>query len=96
MADDNLSIKVSIGNRIYPLTILRTEEENVRKAAKLVNENIKELEQKYAVKDIQDLLAMAALFYANKVVLKANTGHDFSSDHLNDLHDKIADHLNNL
>ncbi len=68
-----LSIKVTLANRVYPLTIARGEEEYIRKAAKLVNENIKELELNYAVRDRQDLLAMTALFYATKDVEKADT-----------------------
>lgn len=64
--DEELSIKVTIGNRVYPLTIYRSQEEIIRKAADMVNKNMKELEQNYAVRDRQDLLAMSALFFANK------------------------------
>lgn len=56
-----LSIKVIIAGRTYPLTIKREEEENVRKAAKLINDRIKEYEDNYSVRDKQDLLAMTAL-----------------------------------
>lgn len=68
----DLSIKVTIGNRVYPLTISPEEEENIRKAAKLVNENIKELENSYAVRDRQDLLAMTALYFANVYLSKSS------------------------
>ena len=64
----SLSIKVNIGGRTYPLTISRDEEEQVRKAAADINKNIDNLKQNYAVKDIQDLLAMTALQYASKHV----------------------------
>ena len=63
---DQLSIKLNIGGRTYPLTIDRKEEELVRKAANRINDNIKELQENYAVKDMQDLLAMTALMFANK------------------------------
>jgi len=63
-----LSIKVSIANRVYPLTIKREEEESIRKAAKLLNESIENLESNYAVRDKQDLLAMAALEYASQAL----------------------------
>ena len=63
---DELSIKVNVANRIYPLTISRDEEEGIRKAAKLINERIKDLESTYDVKDVQDLLAMVAIEYANQ------------------------------
>ena len=61
-----LSIKLSIANRVYPLTIKRSEEEGIRKTAKMINEKIKEYESDYAVKDKQDLLAMCALEYGTK------------------------------
>lgn len=75
-----LSIKVTIGNRVYPLTIKPQEEESIRKAAKLVNENIKELESSYAVRDKQDLLAMTALYFANVFLEKQTSDVGDSKD----------------
>jgi cell division protein ZapA (FtsZ GTPase activity inhibitor) len=63
-----LSIKVSIAGRTYPLTIKREEEELIRKAAKEVDDNVRTLQQTYAVKDKQDLLAMAALQMATNAL----------------------------
>lgn len=57
----DLSIKVNIAGRVYPLTINREEEESVRLAAKRIEDSIKVFQQNYAVKDKQDLLAMTAL-----------------------------------
>lgn len=65
------SIKVNIAGRPYPLTIEREEEENVRRAAKNINEYIQELQENYAVNDKQDLLAMAALQMSTQVATKA-------------------------
>ena len=56
-----LSIKVTIAGRIYPLTVKREEEEMVRKAAKFINDRMKDYEENYAVRDKQDLLAMCGL-----------------------------------
>lgn len=56
-----LSIRVSIAGRVYPLTIEDHEEEQVRKAAKYIEEKINELKDQYAVNDTQDYLAMVAL-----------------------------------
>ena len=61
------SIKVTIAGRSYPLTIERDEEENVRRAAKNINEYIQELQDNYEVNDKQDLLAMAALQMSTQV-----------------------------
>jgi cell division protein ZapA (FtsZ GTPase activity inhibitor) len=63
-----ISIKVSIGTRTYPLSVNPDEEELIRAAARNVNENIKVLQDNYAVKDIQDLLAMTALQMATQVL----------------------------
>ena len=58
---DKLSIKVSVAGRIYPLAIERDEEENVRKAVKLINEKVSDFEKNFDIKDRQDLLAMVSL-----------------------------------
>ena len=65
---DKLSIKVSIAGRIYPVTIERSEEENVRKAVKAINEKVSDYEKNFNIKDRQDLLAMASLNFASKSV----------------------------
>lgn len=63
---DKLKIKISIADRVYPLTIDPSREEGLRKAAKSIETMIKQLEQSYAVRDKQDLLAMCALQFAAK------------------------------
>ena len=72
---DKLSIKVSIAGRIYPLTIERTEEENVRKAVKTINERVSDYEKNFDIKDRQDLLAMSALFFASQAVELQGASH---------------------
>jgi len=66
MNNDKLKIKLSIADRIYPLTIAPSQEEGLRKAAKKIEEVIKQYEQSYAVRDKQDVLAMCALQFASK------------------------------
>ena len=61
-----LSIKVTIAGRIYPLTVKREEEEVVRKAAKLINDRIKDYEDNFSVRDKQDLLAMCGLQFVTQ------------------------------
>ena len=72
---DKLSIKVSIAGRVYPLSIERTEEENVRKAVKSINEKVSEYEKGFNIKDRQDLLAMGSLFFASQSVELQNASH---------------------
>jgi hypothetical protein len=61
-----LSIKVIVAGRNYPLTINEGEEEKIQQAANTINSSIKKLQDNYAVKDMQDLLAMTALQLATK------------------------------
>lgn len=61
-----LSIKVVVAGRNYPLTIDESEKESVEKAAEDINRRIQLLRDNYAVKDVQDLLAMTALQIAVK------------------------------
>ena len=55
------SIRIELAGRAYPLTIHPDEEENIRSAAKELNESILRLKTGYPLTDKQDLLAMAAL-----------------------------------
>ncbi|MCY4781476.1 cell division protein ZapA [Sphingobacterium sp. UT-1RO-CII-1] len=63
-----ISIKINIADRVYPLRVTVEEEEIIRHAAKLVNEKIKELQENYAVRDKQDLLSMCILQYATGMI----------------------------
>ena len=65
-----LKIKLSIADRVYPLTINPSQEEGLRLASKKIEEMIKKFEQSYAVRDKQDVLAMCALQYAEQVEQK--------------------------
>ncbi|MCT4624140.1 MAG: cell division protein ZapA [Schleiferiaceae bacterium] len=65
--DPHLKIKVNIADRVYPLTIKREEEEMIRRAVKMINDTVKSFQEKYAVKDKQDVLAMCALQWASQL-----------------------------
>lgn len=67
---ENLKIKLSIADRVYPLTIESSQEEGLRSASKKIDEMIKQFEQNYAVRDKQDVLAMCALQFASQVEQK--------------------------
>ena len=66
MEQSKLTIQVQIGNRSYPLTVTTDEQEKVLQAAANINLGLKEFEQKYKVKDQQDLLAMFSLQLATE------------------------------
>jgi cell division protein ZapA (FtsZ GTPase activity inhibitor) len=67
---EKLKIKLSIADRVYPLTVDMSQEEGLRSASKKIDVMIKQFEQNYAVRDKQDVLAMCALQFASQVEQK--------------------------
>ncbi len=93
---DKLKIKLSIADRVYPLTINPDQEEGLRKAAKKIEAMIKQFEQSYAVRDKQDVLAMCALQFAAQVEQKVIDKDDDDVNvvnRLNSLNDLLYEHL---
>ncbi|MEE1897145.1 cell division protein ZapA [Flavobacterium rakeshii] len=68
--DDKLKIKISIADRVYPLTVTPSQEEGLRSASKKIDAMIKQFEESYAVRDKQDVLAMCALQFAAQIEQK--------------------------
>jgi len=52
---EKFKIKLSIANRVYPLTVEPSQEEGLRKAALKIDTMIKQFEQSYSVRDKQDV-----------------------------------------
>lgn len=97
MMNDRLKIKISIADRVYPLQILPEQEEGLRKAAKKIDEIIKQYEQNYAVRDKQDVLAMCALQFATEIEqnkLQKEAGSSQLHHQIEELNDLISKHLN--
>lgn len=88
-----LSIKVVVAGRTYPLTVSEDEVQKVEAAAKDINKAVKLLQDNYAVKDMQDLLAMTALQLAVKESKQAPviTEPDFS-----DIEDRLSTLIQDL
>ena len=63
---NKVSLKVVVAGRTYPLTVLETEVARVQPAADDINKAIKQLQDNFAVRDMQDLLAMTALQLSTK------------------------------
>jgi cell division protein ZapA len=57
---DELSIKIKIADREYPMKVKRSDEERVRMAGKLINEKLRSYREQFGIDDKQDLLAMVA------------------------------------
>lgn len=62
---NEISVKVTIAGRTYPLTVAPEQEDVIRKAEKKIEDSLSVFQRNYAVKDKQDLLAMAALQVAS-------------------------------
>ena len=94
---EKLKIKLSIANRVYPLTIHPGQEEGLRKAAKKIESMIRQFEQSYSVQDKQDVLAMCALQFASQIEQKSidkEANNDELEDRLKSLNDLLLEHLN--
>jgi cell division protein ZapA len=77
--DQLININVIIADRPYRLKIKPDEEEQIRKAAKLVHEKVKEFQNTYEAKDKQDYLAMASIIFA--VESLNSKGYQIDEDH---------------
>ena len=66
--NDKLTITLNIAGRPCVLTIEREEEEEIRKAAQLINSKIAKYREKYANADPIDFLAVTALQFTVKML----------------------------
>lgn len=86
MSEEEISIKINICDRFYPLRINASEEESVRRAANTINERAKYYIDNYSVQDKQDALAMVSLEFASEIDSgSSNTAMDSIQQKLNDL-----------
>jgi cell division protein ZapA (FtsZ GTPase activity inhibitor) len=91
-----LKIKLTIADRVYPLSVAPDQEEDLRKSAKKIEAMIKQLEQNYAVRDKQDVLAMCSLQYATQLEKKnaqENKGVTITHEKINQLNEMIENHM---
>ena len=88
---EKLKIKLSIADRVYPLSVGAEQEESLRQM-------VKQFEKNYAVNDKQDVLAMCALQLANTVNLKNRDQHNYQASvaQLKALSTIIDDSLNGV
>ena len=92
--EEKLSIRVNVADRYYPLKVDRTDEEKIRKAARLINEKVLQYKQKYTDKDTQDFLAMAALQFVIKLIEFEDQGDANPFDaKLKELVDELGEYL---
>jgi cell division protein ZapA len=94
---EKIKINLTVADRLYPLTISPEQEASLRSSAKKIDDMTKQLEQNYAVRDKQDVLAMCALQYAAQLEnqLEKNNKGDDPSIKTNELIELIDLHLSN-
>ncbi|HNQ67376.1 MAG TPA: cell division protein ZapA [Bacteroidales bacterium] len=72
MEDNKLIINISIGERMYPISIERGDtrrEELIRKASQSINDTLLQYKKRgYKNKDDQDYLAMTVIMFAVKLL----------------------------
>ena len=56
-----LSIKIRVADREYPMRVSVAEEERLRLAGRALADKLREFRENYGIQDKQDLLAMIAL-----------------------------------
>ncbi|HBI00767.1 MAG TPA: cell division protein ZapA [Flavobacterium sp.] len=94
--NEKLKIKISIADRVYPLTVEPTQEEGLRSASKKIDVMIKQFEENYAVRDKQDVLAMCALQFASQLEQKQiekTEDNQESLERLKKINDLLANYL---
>ena len=94
---EKIKIKLTIADRVYPLTISSDQEASLRISAKKIEDMAKQFVQNYAVRDKQDVLAMCALQYAAQLEnqLEKKSLVDEPSIKTNELIELIDLHLSN-
>ena len=79
MSEQEISIKVNICDRFYPLRIKTSEEEGVRSAVNSINERAKHYNQNFSIQDKQDALSMVALEFASGQSKTTAESNDFKT-----------------
>lgn len=84
---EDKAISVLIAERQYRLTVGVEELDLVQKAAKLIDQKVKEYAQSYAFKDKQDLLAMIVLQFTTALLTEESKPKTIPEDLINRLKD---------
>jgi cell division protein ZapA len=88
---EELSIKIKIADREYPMRVHPSEEERLRLAGRLLNDKIRLLKDQFGIDDKQDLLAMVAFDFLVEGLKLENEKKNLNTN----IADKISD-LSNL
>ncbi len=82
MVEQLIPINILIGDRTYRIKSLATDEEQIRKTLKIINDKIIEFKTQFAGKDMQDYIAMVLIWYATQTSAANNPEMEKEFTHL--------------
>ncbi|PIB34381.1 cell division protein ZapA [Reichenbachiella sp. 5M10] len=91
-----LSIKIKIGSREYPMKVPAEEEARIREAGKRINEKLRFYQEQFQIDDKQDLLAMVAIDSYVQLLQSSETRQvtdETAMEHISKLNQLISDAL---
>lgn len=91
-----ISIKIKIGERIYPMKVKQEDEARIREAGKIINDRIAKYMNKFGIGDKQDLLAMVAFdCLIERSSVEKNQSNHMYIERLESLRSKIDEEIAN-
>jgi len=72
MTTELIPANIVIGDRTYRIKVLPSDEEQVRKTLKVINDKIMEFRTKFGGKDMQDYISMVLIWYATQPQSSSN------------------------
>ena len=75
-----INIRIQVADKVYPLKVTPDEEEQIRRAAKRLNDRIRQHRQTFEVQDKHDLLAMCALEFATETEHLEERGANYTQE----------------
>ena len=77
--EELIPVNILVGDRNYRLKIKPSDEENLRKTIKLINNKLIEFKTSFAGKDMQDYIAMVLIWLATEQPVPAVLNEDFKN-----------------
>jgi len=72
MTTELIPANIVIGDRTYRIKVLPSDEEQVRKTLKVINDKIMEFRTQFGGKDMQDYISMVLIWYATQPQSSSN------------------------
>lgn len=82
-----LSIRIKIADREYPMTVPSADEQRLRIAGRLINEKLKVFKDTFGIDDKQDLLSMVAF----DIMVDKLKSEELTSENSDAIHSKLDD-----